>query len=106
MTTPSVAAAPEDHLSPLLGSPARQLDFSPPSSGLPALPESPTARPEVMEIGTPADARRILQLERSMTMLMSKLEMVMIQLDRISKGPTTGEQSRKTPIRHASQVKP
>ena len=51
-----------------------------------------------MNIGTPADAHRILQLEVSMAMqaatmaaMMEKLEMVMNKLDRLTTGPTIGD---------------
>ena len=64
----------------------RPSPISPPSSGLPAPPTAPTARPEPMRsfIATPAPADRISQLTAQMAEMMMAMQGMMEEVKRLT----------------------
>ena len=70
----------------------RPSPISPPSSGLPAPPTAPTARPEPMRsnIATPASADRILQLTAQMAEMMMAMQSMMDEVKRLTAGGVEG----------------
>ena len=95
MTSPVAAASvgspgAADAVRQLFGD--RPSPISPPSSGLPAPPTAPTARPEPMRsyIATPAPADRITQLTAQMAEMMMAMQGMMEEVKRLTAGPAVG----------------